>query len=363
MVNFRYEAQNQALKFLRSALRSEDSIALLYGPEDSGKTTTIGELRPLVSADAATAFVDGTRIKPQELLGQTLSQFGYETGLGSTDELVKMINVFAMQQARSNEPPVLVVDDADRMYPSALNTLNTLASLSAQGRHVLRVIATARSDHLRGVSGRQVRSHELGPLTQNETMAYLHSRLEAQGVAQPDTVMPMDVCDRIFEQSDGWPGRIEACAQQTLDPRPPSLVITRDGTTIGEFEFRDKKILIGRSDFADIVIDDEFASKLHAVMLLYSDALVLIDLNSSNGTTVNSVRVRSTVLKDKDIISLGHHRIKILNAPPISKELAEFLEKQDTIRMKNLVDLREARARLSLKTVNSGDAAGPQKPR
>ena len=363
MINFRYEAQNQALKFLRSMLQSQDSIALLCGQEDAGKTMTLQQLRTVLSKDAAIAFLDGTRLKPHQLLAETLSQFGYETGLESTDELIKMINVFAMQQTRSNEPPILIVDDADRMFPSTLGTLNSLASLNAQGRFVLRVILTARSDHLPGVTSRDIRPHALGPLTQNETMAYLHSRLESQGVSQPDTLMPMDLCDEIYEQSDGWPGRIDAFAHQALSPQSPRLIITRDGKLQGEFEFTEKKVLIGRSDFADVVIDDEFASKLHAVMLLYSDALVLIDLNSSNGTTVNSIRVRSTVLKDNDIISLGHHRIKIVNAPAISQEMAKFLEQQDTIKMKNLIDMREAQAQTRLSSVSAGDLATSQKAR
>ena len=126
---------------------------------------------------------------------------------------------------------------------------------------------------------------------------------------------------------------------------PPKLVVTRDGDTVGEFAFKDKKLLIGRSDFADVMIDDDYVSKIHAVLLLYSDALVLLDLNSANGTTVNSVKVKKTILKDGDIISLGNHRVKIENAPAISQEVEEMLKAPDTIKMKNLVDLRRQRAR------------------
>ena len=106
--------------------------------------------------------------------------------------------------------------------------------------------------------------------------------------------------------------------------------------------------MIGRSGFADIVVPDPFASKLHAMMLLYSDALVLIDLNSANGTTVNSKQVKSTVLRDNDVISFGHHRLKVLSAPLVSPEIAEALDKADTVKMKTLVEARrrlEARQR------------------
>ncbi len=125
---------------------------------------------------------------------------------------------------------------------------------------------------------------------------------------------------------------------------PPRLILTIDGKTVRDFTITEKKALIGRSDFADIVVDDDFVSKLHAVLLLYSDALVLLDLNSANGITVNSVTIRSTILKSDDIISLGNHRLKVENAPPISEEMERLIKTPDTIKMKNLLDVRQKRA-------------------
>ena len=132
-------------------------------------------------------------------------------------------------------------------------------------------------------------------------------------------------------------------ADAATGPLPPRLIVTRDGRNLLDHRLSDKKTLIGRSDFADLSIDDDFVSKMHAVLILYSDALVLLDLNSANGTTVNSVNVRSTILQTNDIISLGNHRIKILNAPAIGDEMKKLLAAPDTIKMKNLVDLRARR--------------------
>ena len=110
-------------------------------------------------------------------------------------------------------------------------------------------------------------------------------------------------------------------------------------------------MLLGRSDFVDVIVDDDFVSKVHAVFLLYADALVLLDLNSANGTTVNSESIKKTILKSDDIISLGNHRIKVENAPPVSAEIEELLKSPDTLKMKNLVDLRRQRAKRRTKAV------------
>ncbi len=135
----------------------------------------------------------------------------------------------------------------------------------------------------------------------------------------------------------------------TRNPSPPRIIISQHRETLGEYTVADQKVLIGRSEFADIVIEDLYASKLHAIVLVYSDALVLLDLNSANGVTVNSVQTKCAILKENDIITIGHHRLKIENVPELSEEMRQMIENKDTLKMKNIVDvqrLRETQRRL-----------------
>ncbi len=389
LVTMAYDSHREALRFLQSVLNDQNGVGLLLGPKSSGKSTTVRRLAEQLPRDTAVALIDGSRIKPRELFAGMLGQFGYDTGLESSDELVKMVNVFAVQQTRSCEPPVLIIDNIDRMYPSTLRALNMLAELKAQQRFAIRVImsggegsgAIIESDVMASIANRMVGSFVISPLSVQEALIYLHARLSACGVNSADTIFPVDVCDRLYQQSGGWPGLMNQFALDAIarardfpvsvtDTRshdevghefeehipvldaasavgrlPPQLAISRDGNKLSDYVFDQNKVLIGRSGFADIVIEDDFVSKLHAVMLLYSDALVLLDLNSANGTTVNSVKVKSTLLKDDDVISLGNHRLKVRNAPAISDDMAKFLRTSDTIKMKNLIEMRRQRAR------------------
>ncbi len=136
---------------------------------------------------------------------------------------------------------------------------------------------------------------------------------------------------------------------KTHSPSPPRLIVSKDGDTVEEFTFSDKKVLIGRSEFADIVIEDLYASKLHAMILAYADALVLLDLNSANGLTLNSVKLQTAVLEENDIISIGRHRLKVENAPELSEEMRRMVETKDTLKMMNIADvqrLKETQRRL-----------------
>ncbi len=143
--------------------------------------------------------------------------------------------------------------------------------------------------------------------------------------------------------------RVNTEAMKTRISSLPRIIVSKHRETMGEHTVSDKKMLIGRSEFADIVIEDLFASKLHAMILVYSDALVLLDLNSANGVTVNSVKTKCSVLRENDIITIGHHRLKIENAPELSEEMRQLVQIKDTLKMRNIVDvqrLRETQRRL-----------------
>jgi pSer/pThr/pTyr-binding forkhead associated (FHA) protein len=51
------------------------------------------------------------------------------------------------------------------------------------------------------------------------------------------------------------------------------------------------RILIGRSESCDYVINSETVSAIHAVMEIFNDRAVIYDMNSTNGTYVNNEKV------------------------------------------------------------------------
>jgi pSer/pThr/pTyr-binding forkhead associated (FHA) protein len=371
-VTVKYESQQHALDFIWSILGSGNAIGVIEGPEGSGKSTVMRQFVSELPRDTSIAALDGTRFKPRGFVSEILARYGYATDLQTTEELLQLLAMFAGQQTRSYQPPIVVIDNVDRMFPSTLKTLGKMAAMTILTTR-RRLNALSEEDGKLGAE-RPIEVKQLAPMTANEALIYLHARLEACGVGVPDSVFPGDVCDKLHEISKGWPARLHALAltainrSETLpvtvtrimkrpgklpaERRPPSLVISRDGKTLREFVFDDKKVLIGRSDFADIVIDDEFCSKFHVLLMLYSDGIVLLDLNSVNGTTVNSVRVKSTLLLNDDIISLGHHRLKVMNVPAPDQVAAGRATAADTRRMKNLDEMRRKR-KAQLKAVPS----------
>lgn len=72
------------------------------------------------------------------------------------------------------------------------------------------------------------------------------------------------------------------------------------------FKIEQDEMLIGRSDEAEIHIDDEGVSRRHAKIIKMADGqIMIIDLGSTNGTYFNGTRITEHILKDGDKIQIG----------------------------------------------------------
>jgi type II secretory pathway predicted ATPase ExeA len=359
-----YQSHQDALRFLAAALSQENGIALLQGPRGAGKTTIVHEQLGWSSRDASVAWMDGTHLAPRRLLTGMLSQLGSSATTETDEQLLQTVNNVVTRQTRSGESPVLIVDNVDQATSSTLRLLNWLAALETQGRYAIRMVLTGREglssllgqDSTRNIARRHPATYTLNPLTVEETMIYLRTRLIAAGGERSEKVFTIDVCDQLHERSRGWPGPLNQHAVEVMDRmtelksarRVPRVIVTRDGKTVGEYSLKRRQYVIGRSEMADIMVEDTYVSKIHAMLQVYANAVVLLDLNSTNGTTVNSSVVLKTILKNNDVISLGNHRLKIENVPALTGEMGELIEATDTLTMKNLDDIRRSRARRTI---------------
>lgn len=85
----------------------------------------------------------------------------------------------------------------------------------------------------------------------------------------------------------------------STDSPIPQLLLITGGTRAGfSIQLEDSPITIGRSSDNMIVLDDEFVSSHHLRLLpdANGEQWVLEDLNSTNGTYVNGVRVRESII-------------------------------------------------------------------
>ena len=72
-------------------------------------------------------------------------------------------------------------------------------------------------------------------------------------------------------------------------------------------------ITIGRKEDNSVVLNDQHVSGNHAILSIRNEALVLEDLNSTNGTLVNGKKISGRVrLNINDEIRIGTTKFKVL---------------------------------------------------
>jgi hypothetical protein len=78
------------------------------------------------------------------------------------------------------------------------------------------------------------------------------------------------------------------------------------------FPIRSGEIILGRSSYASIVVNNPLASREHAVVRSAGGRLEVADLGSKNGTYVNGTRIEGAVPVDVgDVIKIGTDVIEI----------------------------------------------------
>ncbi len=112
------------------------------------------------------------------------------------------------------------------------------------------------------------------------------------------------------------------------------LTITDRTGTVKDVEWNiEGSLFVGRSDICNIFFDDDRLSKQHFVLEVNKTGCYIEDLESTNGTFVNGVKMTNRrLLLDGDIITAGREKIEFhapKNGIPLSDEDSTILEDYD----------------------------------
>jgi len=92
------------------------------------------------------------------------------------------------------------------------------------------------------------------------------------------------------------------------------LILSLDGTVIKEFSLTKERMTIGRKPQNDIHVDNLAVSGEHAAIITILNDSFMEDLGSTNGTLVNGNPVKKHFLQSGDVIEIGKHKLKYVNA-------------------------------------------------
>lgn len=76
-------------------------------------------------------------------------------------------------------------------------------------------------------------------------------------------------------------------------------------------QFRQNRVVVGRSKEADLRVNDPNVSRKHAAIYWNEGRIMIDDLGSTNGTMVNGYPVTRTMLRPTDVVAIGESRLTV----------------------------------------------------
>lgn len=212
----------EALASLHYAFLSNRGFTALIAPPGLGKTTLLLEFLRRIQATARTAFLFNSQYDSLDLLKSVLREVGV-TPKESLGDILDQLNQELVETARRQRRFVLVVDEAQNLSDSALETLRMLTNFETPRTKLMQIVLSGQpqlASRLRSANLLQLRQRisticRLEPLARQDTLAYIAHRVKISNYMGP-ALFSAEALDHIAEASGGVPRNINTLCFNAL---------------------------------------------------------------------------------------------------------------------------------------------------
>lgn len=361
-----------ALEHLCRAFKEPRSLAVLTGGWTSGASHLIRNFLAGVESDAAVVRIDKSCTDALDGMRSVIQATGFEPNDMSLADLESMFTKFLSFQRDHRCRTICLIEETRDNGDWVCDKVCQFVELETQYKFGLMVILVRQSDlnapinepALDAVCTQAGKRIDLVPFTVADTREYIRWRIDASASADISRIFDFHAITLIHELCAGIPDAVNALcctsinmaeeedvapvttdlvvrASQRLRMPPrlqPSVaevrpvngkavpvaeddsnvpfrfILTRNGRIQRELSMKKEQLTIGRATDNDLCISSRYVSRHHAVIDLQDGEIVVKNLDSKNGTFVNYRPVSDRVVMHRDIISIGRHRIKVIDS-------------------------------------------------
>jgi type II secretory pathway predicted ATPase ExeA len=213
----------EALESLSSGIKADRGFLTLVAEPGMGKTTLLYQLLQEFRESARTLYLFNTQCDSRELLRYVLDELGMDTqGMGLVAMHTKL-NAMLFNEMLAGKRFVLVVDEAQNLSESVLETVRLLSNFETPHAKLLQIVlagqpglaAKLAKPELSQLRQRIAVLSRLEPLTVEETACYVEHRLKVAGYSGEPLFAPTAL-EMIAKQSKGIPRNINNICYNSL---------------------------------------------------------------------------------------------------------------------------------------------------
>ena len=220
---FMTPGHREVLAQLLYAIQERKGFILVTADVGMGKTTLLSALRQELDSTTAVAYVSNSMLPFQGILEYMLEEFELEKpGESHAQRLVTLQN-FLVDRHRTGQNTVLILDEAQNLYPQTLEQVRLLSNFETTKEKILQIILVGQPELLARLDMpelRQLRQRigmvcSIPPMTRAGTRNYIRTRLRMAG-AQDLGLFGEEALQRISEHAEGIPRIVNTVCDHCL---------------------------------------------------------------------------------------------------------------------------------------------------
>jgi general secretion pathway protein A len=217
-------SHREALAHLLYGIDNRTGFIELTGEVGAGKTTVLRTLLSQLDPERyRTALIFNPCLSAPELLQAINREFQISSDDTSQSKLLDTLNQFLIRKNEEGRIVVLVIDEAQNLQPEVLEQIRLISNLETEREKLLQIVLAGQPElgrllerkEMRQIDQRIAVRYHLPPMTFEDTMLYLHHRLNVAG-SKGNVSFSHGAAKRLYRYSGGLPRLINIAGDRAL---------------------------------------------------------------------------------------------------------------------------------------------------